>query len=136
MSRRMRNFVRGGCFGVLAIQCLFAACVLLMMGLGFGLGIKLTEDYTCTMTVIQQHQLVIEELGQPLKPGFLAWTRSYASNQNGVRMDFTSSISGPHGSRQVRANIHRLSVSESYLIEYQNLAGDWVQLYSGSNPCG
>jgi hypothetical protein len=135
MSIKIRNRGGGGCCSALIVLGLISACSLIMV-LGFGLGIKLTDEYACTMTVVQQHQLVIEDLGRPLEPGFLAWTRNYESDPNGVRMYFTSSVSGPRGSGQVRANIHRLSLSESYLIEYQDPVGDWVRLYSGSNPCG
>ncbi len=133
MSVRIKN--RGGCCGALLTIGLISTCGLIMV-LGFGLGIKLTDEYACTMAVVQQHPQVIEELGQPLEPGFLAWTQNYESVPNGVKMYFTSSVSGPGGSGQVRANIHRWSTSSSYMIEYQDLAGDWVRLYSGSDPCG
>lgn len=134
MSIRIRSRSGGGCCGALVTLGLISTCALMMV-LGFGLGIKLTDEYACTMTVVQRHPQVIEELGQPLTPGFLAWTQSYESVPHGTRMYFTSSVSGPRGSGQVRANIHRLSTSESYMIEYQDLAGDWVRLYSGGNPC-
>jgi len=134
MNIRIRNRGGGGCCGVMVTLGLIMACVLLM-GFIFGFSIKLTDEYACTMAVAQQHQLVIEELGQPVEPALLAWTQSYESGGGEVRAVFSTSVSGPRGSGQVRANVYRTPLGESFLIEYRNQAGDWVRLHSGSSPC-
>jgi hypothetical protein len=58
MNIKIRNRGGGGCCRGLIVLGLISACTLVMV-LGFGLGIKLTDEYACTMTVVQQHQVLI-----------------------------------------------------------------------------
>lgn len=134
MSIKIRQRGGGGCCGVLITFGLISTCVLIVV-LGFGLGIKLTDEYACTITVVRQHPQVIEELGQPLEPGLFAWIQGYESGGGELRSAFSASVSGPRGSGRVRANVYRTPLGESFLIEYNNQQGEWVRLHSGSNPC-
>jgi hypothetical protein len=134
MSIRIKKRGGGGCCGVLATLGFILVCILGMVSI-FAFGIKFTDEYACAIAVAQRHELVIEELGQPLEPGFIAWMQGYESGGGEMQTAFSTSLSGPRGSGQVRAHVYRTPLGESFLIEYNNQQGEWVRLHSGSNPC-
>lgn len=106
--------------------------ICLIMGFVFIFLIRFTPEFECVMDIVSANPEVIAELGEPVKPGFIALTSRYGSvdDSSAFEARFRAPVSGPNGSGWVKADIYRSPIGSAMTIEF----GDMV-VYNGIYAC-
>jgi hypothetical protein len=97
-QRNWKWFVPVACLGFLA---LFAAFVMLIIAIGFGM-IKSTDVYKDALATAQTHPAVVQALGSPIKAGIFVMGSMNTSGSSG-QADLAIPISGPNGKGTIYA---------------------------------
>jgi|GEM_PF-2484719 len=100
----------------------------------FGLSAKLTEAYSCSLSVARRSPVVVAELGEPVEPGFFAWLYGYSQEGSVTDTSFRTSLAGPKGEGTMRVGWYRSPVGSSLWIELEK-GGRKQVVYSGTIPC-
>jgi hypothetical protein len=100
----------------------------------FGFSIKTTPEYACVMQMVESNRQVVNVTGEPVTPGFFAWTGFFESG-GGVRQgSFSTRVSGPQGRVTIQAQFYRTPIGETLGI-WLKVKGDELTLYNGDYPC-
>lgn len=100
----------------------------------FGLSARTTEEYACTMRLLEENFIVLREVGRPIRPGLFAWT-SYFESAGGMRQGaFSTTISGPNGRAKVRVRFYRTPIGARLYVGLKTSV-DEIVLYDGAYPC-
>lgn len=129
MKIQMRSGA-GGCLFTFA----FSMAMIVLMTYIFGLSVKNTQEYACTMNQVSRNSLVLRELGEPIEAGRIAWLYSRESGGGRATTSFGTSVSGPYGRSQIRANSYLAPVGSYLLVQYRSEEG-WLDIYTGDYPC-
>ncbi len=120
-------------WGILGTLALVAIVPLILLYV-FGFSIKTTDEYACVLGIVEQSEDVIVVTGEPLTPGFFAWT-SYFESGGGLRQgQFSTTVSGPKGRARIQAQFYRTPVGESLGI-WLKKGREEITIYNGSYPC-
>lgn len=85
----------------------------------FGLHIKGTKAYACSLAEAQRDPTVIAELGEPVKAGFFAWTYGYIQEGSVTDTSFRTSLSGPKAKGTLRVRWYSSPVGSSLRMELE-----------------
>ncbi len=100
----------------------------------FGFSAKTTEEYACALRLAEQDRQVAALIGEPLKPGFFAWT-SYFESGGGQRQGrFSTALSGPRGRGRLIVEFYRTRIGSSLGLWLRTEGGE-IEVYSGEYPC-
>jgi hypothetical protein len=100
----------------------------------FGVFIKWTDAYTCSMTEARRSPAVVAELGEPIGAGFFAWTFGYSKRGSVTDTSFRTTLTGPKGEGMLRAQWYNSPVGSSLRMELEK-DGKKQVIYSGVVPC-
>jgi hypothetical protein len=101
----------------------------------FGFSIKLTDAYTCIMHIVEQEPQVITKIGEPVTPGFFAWTTSYEGGFGYSTGHFYTAISGPRGRGRIEAAFESDPIYDMLLRIQFKIDGEESELYRGAYEC-
>jgi hypothetical protein len=96
----------------------------------FTFRIKTTDEYKCVVAFVKQNKTVIEEVGEPVKPSFMASSRYFKQEGRLREAVFSFEVSGPKGRGEISASTYRTPIGESMYIRFQGR-----DLYRGSFYC-
>ena len=111
---------------------------MVIVGLGsflvsvFGLMIKWTDAYACTLDEARRSPVVIAELGEPIEAGFFAW--GHWEKGTVTQAGFRTSIAGPKGKGTLRVQLYSSPIGSS-LRMYLDKDGRTQQVYGGPTNC-
>jgi hypothetical protein len=125
--------VKGGPGGCL-FSVAFSIGMIILMAYIFGVSVKNTQEYACTLEQVKRSPLVLRELGEPIEAGRIAWLYSRETGGGRAETSFGTSIAGPFGDSRIRANSYLAPVGSYLQVQYQSADG-WVDIYSGDYPC-
>ena len=100
----------------------------------FGLHIKGTDAYACSLAEARRSPTVAAQLGEPLEAGFFAWTRGYSQEMSVTDASFSTTLTGPKGSGTLRTRWYSSPVGSSLRLELEK-DGQTHVVYSGVIPC-
>lgn len=121
-------------FGMLLGFGMLIAIVPLILLYVFGFSAKTTEEYACVLRTVERSEDIIVITGEPLKPGFFAWT-SYFESSGGLRQgNFSTTLSGPRGRARIQAQFYRTPVGETLGI-WLKKGREEITIYNGNYPC-
>ena len=118
---------------------LLAVAVVLLPFVGlfvyiFGLHIKGTDAYACSLAEARRSPLVVAQLGEPIEAGFFAWTRGYSREMSVTDASFSTTLTGPKGSGTLRTRWYSSPIGSSLRLELEK-DGQTHVVYSGVIPC-
>jgi hypothetical protein len=119
----------------MGLGLVFGLAFTLFMLFIFGFSIKGTREYACALDQVRRSDMVAQALGEPIKPGFVAWLFSRETGGAQASATFATSISGPRGRGRIRVDSYRAPVGSYLLVQLKANGQDWVDVYSGSYPC-
>jgi hypothetical protein len=100
----------------------------------FGVAIKWTDVYACSLAEARRSPVVIAELGEPTEAGFFAWTYGYSQQGSVTDASFRTTLSGPKGEGTLRVQWYRSPLGSSLRMELEK-DGKRQLVYSGAVPC-
>jgi hypothetical protein len=68
----------------------------------FGVSIKWTDAYACSLAEARRSPAVIAELGEPIEAGFFAWVYAYSQQASVTDAWFRTTLAGPKGGGTLR----------------------------------
>ena len=98
----------------------------------FGVVIKWTNAYACTLDEARRSAVVIAELGEPIEAGFFAWGHWEKSTVTEAR--FRTTFAGPKGEGTLRVQLYSSPIGSSLWMELEK-DGRTQQVYSGPTQC-
>ena len=101
----------------------------------FGFSIKLSGAYACIMQIVEQDPRVIAEIGEPVIPGFFAWTTSYEGGFGYSTGHFYTSVSGPRGRGRIEAAFQSDPIYDILMNIKFKIHGVETELYRGALAC-
>jgi Cytochrome oxidase complex assembly protein 1 len=122
-------FSRVGLLVLLILACFGGFFVVI-----FGVAVKWTEAYDCSVAEARRSPAVVAELGEPVEAGFFAWTHSYSREGSVTDTAFRTSLSGPKGEGTLRVQWYNSPVGSSLRMELEK-EGRKQLVYSGPIPC-
>lgn len=100
----------------------------------FGLSVKWTDVYACSLAEARRTPAVIAALGEPIEAGFFAWIYGYSQEGSVTNAAFRTTLAGPKGEGTLRVQWYSSPVGSSLLMELdQN--GQTSRVYSGPVTC-
>ncbi|HEY85922.1 MAG TPA: hypothetical protein G4N96_12520 [Chloroflexi bacterium] len=114
------------------LQLVFFPAFLLFI---FGFSIKLTGAYTCIMDVVEQDTRVTAAIGEPVTPGFFAWTTSYEGGFGHSTGHFYTFVSGPQGRGRIEASFGSSTLYDLLINIKFKIHGRETELYRGAYEC-
>lgn len=118
-------------------RLLFLAAVLAFVGFFvyiFGLHIKGTDAYACALAEARRSPVVIAELGEPIEPGFFAWTSNYSQEGSVTDTSFRITLEGPKGKGGLKTRWYLSPVGSALHLELEK-GGRRRVVYTGAIPC-
>ena len=118
-------------------RSLFVVALLAFGGLFvyiFGLHVKGTEAYACSLAEARRSPSVIAELGEPVEAGFFAWSHSYSQQGSVTDAAFRTELAGPKGEGTLRVRWYSSPVGSSLHMELER-DGRAQVVYDGAAPC-
>lgn len=100
----------------------------------FGVGIKWTDAYACSLGEARRSPAVVAELGEPVEAGFFAWTYGYSQQGSVTDTSFRTTLAGPKGEGTLRVQWYRSPVGSSLRMELEK-DGVTHSVYGGAIPC-
>ncbi len=100
----------------------------------FGLAIKWTNVYACSLQQARSSPMVIAELGEPIEAGFFAWSFSYRQEGAITDTSFYTTLTGPKGEGTLNVQWYGSPVGSSVLMNLDK-NGLKHKVYSGPIPC-
>ncbi|HEY5883787.1 MAG TPA: cytochrome c oxidase assembly factor Coa1 family protein [Pyrinomonadaceae bacterium] len=100
----------------------------------FGFAIKWTEAYACSIAEARRSQAVIAQLGEPIDPGFFAWSFGYSHELSVTDTSFSTVLNGPKGTGTLRVRWYDSPVGSSLQMVLDK-DGTQQSIYSGPIPC-
>lgn len=100
----------------------------------FGFAIKWTEAYACSIAEARRSPSVIAQLGEPVDPGFFAWSFGYSQQLSVTDTSFSTALTGPKGQGTLRVRWYNSPVGSSLQMVLDK-DGSQHSVYSGSIPC-
>lgn len=122
-------FIRPWRAALVAFICFVGFFVLL-----FGVGIKWTVVYDCSVAEARRSSAVIEELGEPIEAGFFAWCPGYSREGSVTDASFSTTLQGPKGKGKLQAWWYSSPVGSSLRMELHK-TGETHLVYGGAVPC-
>ena len=116
----------------------FKLLLVALVGLGgflifiFGVWIKWTNAYACTLDEARRSPVVIAELGEPIEAGFFAW--GHWEKGTVTQASFRTTIAGPKGKGTLRVQLYSSPIGSSLWMELAK-DGRTQRVYNGSTPC-
>ena len=133
-----------GCLGwlvgllVARLWLLLTLVVLLVVGaaflLFFGLHVKWTRVYACSLEQARRSPTVIAEIGDPVTPGFFAWSFSYIQEGSVTDASYHTALEGPRGNGTLYVRWYTAPVGSSLQMTL-NKDGKSYPVYSGPAQC-
>jgi len=118
--------------GIGFLQLVFIPAILFFV---FGFSIKLTDAYVCIIQIVEQDPRVNEEIGEPITPGFLAWTTSYEGGFGYSTGHFYTSVSGPQGNGRIEASFESDPIYNLLVNIKLKVNGEETEIYRGAYEC-
>lgn len=117
-ARPGRRVLRSGLNAVGRRVGLFVALTIIAAVAGFftvifGIAVKWTDAYACSMAAAGKSPVVIAELGEPLDAGFFAWSFSYIREGSTTDAYYSTALSGPKGNGTLRVQFYRSPVGSA-----------------------
>lgn len=100
----------------------------------FGLHVKRTDAYACSLAEARRSAAVIAELGEPVEAGFFAWSHSYVQEASVTDASFRTTLAGPKGEGMLRVRWYSSPVGSSLHMELEK-DGRKHMVYGGAVPC-
>lgn len=100
----------------------------------FGFAIKWTEAYSCSIAEARGSPSVIARLGEPVNPGFFAWSFGYSRELSVTNTSFSTALTGPKGEGTLRVHWYKSPVGSSLQMVLDS-DGSQHSVYSGPIPC-
>jgi hypothetical protein len=100
----------------------------------FGWAIKLTDAYACSVGQAGRNAAVIAELGEPIEPGFFAWSGAYRREASVTDTSFRTELYGPKGRGTLRVYWYTAPVGSSLRMDLEK-DGRSQTVYSGPVNC-
>ena len=112
--------------------------VLLVFGgfffLLFGFAIKWTEAYACSIAEARRSPVVISHLGEPIEPGFFAWSFGYSHELSVTNTSYSTVLTGPKGEGTLRVGWYKSPIGSSLQMTLEK-DGSQHSVYNGTIPC-
>jgi len=112
--------------------------LVVLVGLGsfliliFGVVIKWTDAYACTLDEARRSPVLIAELGESIEAGFFAW--GHWEKGTVTQAGFRTSVAGPKGEGTLRVQLYSSPIGSSLRMELEK-DGRTQQVYSGPTQC-
>jgi hypothetical protein len=100
----------------------------------FAFSIKTSDEYRCTLQILEENRQVLSITGSPIRPGWFAWTKYYESGGMVSQGVFWTYITGPDGSGTVDVGFYRAPVGDTLEIWF-SANNDEIEVYNGVYPC-
>ncbi len=113
---------------------IFSLGMIALFAFMFTYFIKMTDEYACVLQITRQNDDLVRALGEPIEPGFFAWSSKYGGEGQQFEASFGTAVSGPRDKGNIRAQIYRSPVGSAMTIEFSGAAGD-VLIYDGPYQC-
>ena len=98
----------------------------------FGVVIKWTDAYACSLAEARRSPAVIAELGEPVEAGFFAW--GHWEKGSVTDASFRTTLAGPKGEGTLRVQLYSSPLGSSLRMELEK-DGRTQQVYGGPAPC-
>lgn len=98
----------------------------------FGIVIKWTNVYSCSLAEARHNSSVIAELGEPIDAGLFAW--GYWEKGTVTESSFRTTLTGPKGSGTLRVQVYASPLGSSLRMELDK-DGRTQQVYRGPTSC-
>ena len=98
----------------------------------FGLAIKWTDVYACSLAEARRSPAVIAELGEPVEAGFFAW--GHWEKGTVTDASFRTTLAGPKGEGTLRVQWYSTPLGSSLRMELQK-DGRTQTVYGGTAVC-
>ena len=106
----------------------------LLFALFFGLHIKWTDAYACSLAEARRSPFVVAELGEPIEAGLFAWSGGYIREGAVTDTSFSTTLSGPKGEGTLKVRWYSSPVGSSLQMELEK-GGRTHPVYGGPVPC-
>lgn len=73
----------------------------------FGVFVKWTDAYSCSLAEARRSPAVIAAIGEPIEAGFFAWIYGYSQQGSVTDTSFRTTLAGPKGEGTLRVWWHR-----------------------------
>ena len=100
----------------------------------FGLHIKGTDAYDCSLEVARRSPVVVEGLGEPVRAGFFAWTSNYLQEGSVTDASFRITLEGPKGKGTLKVRWYSSPVGAVMRLELEKGRRRHI-VYEGAVPC-
>ena len=100
----------------------------------FGLYVKGTDAYSCSLDVARRSPALVAELGEPVEAGFFAWISNYESGGSVTDASFRTTLGGPKGEGVLRVRWYSSPVGSAMRLELEK-GGRSRVVYEGTIPC-
>lgn len=118
----------------LMLLLLFLLCLGGFFALIFGLAVKWTDAYSCSLAEARRSPLVVAELGEPVEAGLFAWMYGYSHEGSVTDTAFRTTLAGPKGEGTLRVQWYRSPLGSSLRMELEK-DGLTRTVYGGAIPC-
>ena len=98
----------------------------------FGVMIKWTNAYACSLEEARRSPVVIAELGEPIEAGLFAW--GHWEKGTVTQAGFRTTIEGPKGKGTLRVQLYSSPIGSSLQMELEK-DGRTQQVYGGPTQC-
>lgn len=143
-ERRRRSRPVQGCLGrfagILGPRLWIPVVLMFLLPFGglfvlfFGLHIKWTQVYACSLAQARRSPAVMAEIGDPVTPGFFAWSSSYIQEGSVVDATYYTALEGPKGNGTLYVRWYSAPVGSS-LQMHLNKDGRTLPAYAGPAQC-
>ncbi len=100
----------------------------------FGLYVKGTDAYACSLEVARRSPQVVAEIGEPMEPGLFAWISNYQSGGSVTDASFRTTLEGPRGKGGLKVRWYSSPVGSALRMELEK-GGRRRIVYEGTIPC-
>ena len=101
----------------------------------FGFSIKFSDAYDCIMQAVEQDPQVIRAIGEPVTPGFFAWTTSYEGGFGYSSGHFYTAVSGLRGRGRIEAAFQSDPIYDLLISIRFKFQGEETEIYRGAYEC-
>jgi len=100
----------------------------------FALGIRWTDAYACSITEAKRSPALIAAIGEPVEPGFFAWSFAYRQEGSTTDAAYSTNVSGPKGAGTLRVQFYRSPVGSSLAMDLEK-DGNTDVVHRGPAQC-
>ena len=100
----------------------------------FGLYVKGTDAYDCSLDVARHSPTVVAEIGEPVEAGFFAWISNYQQEGSVTDTSFRTTLEGPKGKGSLRVRWYNSPVGSALHMVLEK-GGRARVVYEGAIPC-